>query len=137
MTTIEPSAVPSLAAGCRLSPNAGEDAMLLIPEGALRLVGPALEIDIDAGVAVFAAQVRALLDRPEVESVLPTIRCPVLVAVGSEDIWSPVSQHVAIAGAIPQAKLTIVTGAGHMLPAEDPSALNAAIAAWLAQPTHH
>lgn len=44
MTTIEPSAVPSLAAGCRLSPNAGEDAMLLIPEGALRLVGPALEI---------------------------------------------------------------------------------------------
>ena len=68
---------------------------------------------------------------------LSTITCPVLVAVGSEDVWSPPAQHVAIAAVIPHATLTIVPGAGHMLPAEDPNALNAAIAAWLAQPTRH
>lgn len=98
------------------------------------LIEPLRRMCIDAGTAVFAAQIEALLARPPVEALLPEIACPVLVAVGSEDVWSPPSQHRAIAAAIPDARLTVVAGAGHMLPAEAPDSLNAAIADWLARP---
>jgi pimeloyl-ACP methyl ester carboxylesterase len=89
---------------------------------------------IEAGLTRFEAQITALLDRPEVESLLPHITCPVLVAAGSEDRWSPPAQHKAIAALIPDARLMIVKGAGHMLPAEAPDALNIAIADWLSLP---
>lgn len=89
---------------------------------------------IHAGLARFEAQIAALLARPEVESLLPEIACPTLVAVGSEDRWSPPAQHKAIAALIPGAQLVVIDGAGHMLPAECPDVLNAAIAAWLEQP---
>lgn len=89
---------------------------------------------IAAGLARYEAQSEALLSRPEVEDLLPTIDCPVLVAVGSEDRWSPVAQHRAIAACFRDAELVVVAGAGHMLPAESPAALNAAIAGWLARP---
>lgn len=91
---------------------------------------------VEAGMARFEAQIAALLARPEVESLLPTISCPTLVAVGREDRWSPPAQHEAIAALIPGAHLTVVDGAGHMLPAEDPDALNAAIAEWLQHPLY-
>ncbi|MES1972105.1 MAG: alpha/beta hydrolase [Pseudomonadota bacterium] len=98
------------------------------------LIAPLRAMCIAVGVPAFAAQITALLARPAVEALLPAIRCPTLVAVGSEDGWSPPAQHAAIAAAIPGAHLTIVEGAGHMLPAEAPDALNEAIAAWLSLP---
>jgi pyrroloquinoline quinone biosynthesis protein D len=36
--------IPRLAPGCRLSPSGGTEDLLLIPEGALRLKGPARSI---------------------------------------------------------------------------------------------
>ena len=39
-----PESVPRLAAGCRVSMAAGEQPMLLMPEGALRLIGTSLKI---------------------------------------------------------------------------------------------
>lgn len=98
------------------------------------LVEPLRRMCIDAGTDVFAAQIEALLARAPVEALLPAIACPVLVAVGSEDGWSPPDQHRAIAAAIPGARLSVIAGAGHMLPAEAPGVLNAAIADWLARP---
>ncbi|MBO9601988.1 MAG: alpha/beta fold hydrolase [Novosphingobium sp.] len=87
-----------------------------------------------AGTDVFKAQIKALLGRPEQESLLPTIACPTLVMTGSEDSWSPVPQHEAIAAAIPDSELTVVPGAGHMIMPEAPEAVNAIIAQWLARP---
>lgn len=87
---------------------------------------------VSAGVEAYAAQVAALLDRPEVESLLPEIDRPALVAVGALDAWSPPAQHRAIAAALPNALLRVVDSSGHMLPAEAPEALNAAIGEWLA-----
>ena len=98
------------------------------------IVDPLRQMCIDAGTEAFAAQIEALLDRPAVDTLLPTIACPTLVAVGAADIWSPPAQHRAIAAAMPNAQLTIIEGAGHMLPAEAPDELNTAIAAWLARP---
>ncbi|CAM8664843.1 alpha/beta hydrolase [Sphingobium sp.] len=95
---------------------------------------PLRTMAIDQGVPVFDAQIQALLARPEVESLLPTIHCPVLVAVGSDDVWSPPTQHRDIAGKISGSTLRIVAGAGHMLPMEAGDALNLAIEEWLALP---
>lgn len=97
------------------------------------LVDPLRRMCIDAGIDVFAAQIEALLGRPSVDTLLPGIACPTLVAVGSEDVWSPPDQHHAITAVVPDARLVIIEGAGHMLPAEAPEALNDAIAAWLAR----
>lgn len=98
------------------------------------LMAPLRRMCVDVGVDAFEAQITALLARPEVEALLPSIACPTLVAVGWEDVWSPVGQHEAIAAAIPGAHLTVIDRSGHMLPAEAPDALNTAIADWLARP---
>ena len=90
---------------------------------------------IDAGLGRFEDQIEALLSRPAVDSLLPRITVPTLVAVGSEDRWSPAGQHAAFAEQIPKARFVVIEGAGHMLPAEKPSELNAAIKEWLAAPT--
>jgi pimeloyl-ACP methyl ester carboxylesterase len=88
---------------------------------------------LDAGQAVFDAQIAALLGRPEQESLLGEIRCPTLVMTGDLDTWSPPARHEAIAGRIADSTLVIVPGAGHMLPLEAPETVNQAIAAWLAR----
>ena len=108
-----------------VAPPRADDAAFMAPLRAMCL---------EAGLARFEAQIAALLARREVESLLAHIACPVLVAAGSEDRWSPPVQHEAIAALIPDARLVIVEGAGHMLPAEAPNALNAAIADWLGRP---
>lgn len=89
---------------------------------------------IDAGLRRFEAQIEALLDRPEVEDLLPRIAVPTLVAVGSEDQWAPPGQHAAFAAQIPDARFVVIEAAGHMLPAEKPAEFNAAIAEWLSTP---
>ena len=99
-----------------------------------QLIAPLHLMATQAGIDTYAAQITALLGRPEVESLLPNIACPTLVAVGAEDEWSPPEQHRSIAARIPGAHLKIIAKAGHMLPAEAPDALNEAIADWLDMP---
>jgi pimeloyl-ACP methyl ester carboxylesterase len=79
----------------------------------------------------FAAQINALLTRPDAAPVLPTIQCPTLVLCGREDAWSPPAQHEAMQAAIPNASLCIVEHCGHMCTMEQPQALNEALALWL------
>jgi pimeloyl-ACP methyl ester carboxylesterase len=88
----------------------------------------------DMGLDTYERQIRALLARPEVESLLPTIKCPALVATGQYDAWAPPAQHEAIAAAIPNARLEIIADAGHMVPVERPEALIDALASWLNTP---
>ena len=83
----------------------------------------------------FAAQVHALLSRPDATGVLGSIGCPALVLVGRQDGWSPVAQHEALAQMIPTGRLRIIEGAGHMLPMEQPVATAAAIAQWMLETT--
>jgi pimeloyl-ACP methyl ester carboxylesterase len=79
----------------------------------------------------YAGQVNALLNRPEVLSVLPTIGVPTLLLSGSEDTWSPVSQHETMRRRIPHATLFEIHGAGHMAPFERPDAVAVALREWL------
>ncbi len=80
----------------------------------------------------YAGQITALLNRPEALSVLPTIGVPTLLLSGSEDTWSPVSQHETMRRRIPHATLFEVHGAGHMAPVERPDAVALALREWLA-----
>jgi len=84
--------------------------------------------------AQFAAQIRALLDRPDAAPQLPAVGCPTLVLTGRQDAWSPPEQHTQMAQAIPGAVLSIVEDCGHMSTLEQAGAVNAALAAWLARP---
>lgn len=79
----------------------------------------------------FAAQIRALLSRPDATAVLPTISCPTLVLTGREDLWSPPEQHEAMVAAIKDAQLCIAEQCGHMSSLEQPQVVSAAFEKWL------
>lgn len=82
----------------------------------------------------FAAQIKALLNRPDAADLLPAIACPTLVLTGREDSWAGPAQHETMAAAIPGATLTIVEHCGHMCTMEQPEAISQALVQWLAQP---
>lgn len=81
----------------------------------------------------YAGQINALLHRPDALSLLPTIDVPTLLLSGSEDTWSPVSQHETMRRRIPHATLFEIHGAGHMAPCERPDAVAVALREWLQQ----
>src|SRR3990167_9405334 len=62
---------------------------------------PLRRMCIEAGQDMFDAQIRALLTRPEQESLLPQIVCPTLVLTGALDTWTPPQQHAAMAHSRP------------------------------------
>jgi pimeloyl-ACP methyl ester carboxylesterase len=80
---------------------------------------------------IFAAQVRALLARPDASPILDQIRCPALLLTGQEDGWSPAAQHGAMHAKIAGSTLVIVPDCGHMSMMERPADVSAALRAWL------
>lgn len=80
---------------------------------------------------VFAAQINALLARPDASAVLREVRVPTLVACGRQDSWAPPSQHEAMHALIPSAQLRFVEDAGHMAPMERPQETAALLNAWM------
>jgi pimeloyl-ACP methyl ester carboxylesterase len=83
---------------------------------------------------IFAAQVRALLARPDASAVLEQIRCPALLLTGREDGWSGPAQHAAMSAKIAGSRLMIIPDCGHMSMMERPAEVTAALRTWLAQP---
>jgi pimeloyl-ACP methyl ester carboxylesterase len=81
--------------------------------------------------AQFAAQIKALLTRPDAAPVLPHISCPTLLLTGEQDLWSPPQQHAAMAEIIAGAQLRIIAHSGHMSTMEQPSAVARAMRQWL------
>jgi pimeloyl-ACP methyl ester carboxylesterase len=81
---------------------------------------------------IFAAQIKALLGRPDATALLATIGCPTLVLCGRKDTWSPLEGHREIAAAIPHARLAVIEHCGHMAPMERPEEVTAALGSWFA-----
>jgi len=100
-----------------------------------RIGSPLFEQVLDmfdrGSAAQYAAQINALLNRPNATPQLSGIQCPTLALTGREDSWSGPAQHEAMAAAIPNATLVIVEHCGHMCTMEQPQAVNEALAAWL------
>lgn len=67
-----------------------------------------------------ARQIKALIGRPDASAHLSDITCPILLVVGRQDKWSPVSQHEDMLALLPEARLEIVENAGHFAPVEQP-----------------
>ncbi|VVE86650.1 alpha/beta fold hydrolase [Pandoraea bronchicola] len=82
----------------------------------------------------FAAQIHALLGRPDATSLLGEVRCPTLVLCGRQDTWSPLARHEIMAALMPDAVLHVVEHSGHMSPMERPQDVADAMHAWLARP---
>jgi pimeloyl-ACP methyl ester carboxylesterase len=95
------------------------------------LVNSIIEMMSRKTPAIFAAQVRALLARPDATAVLDQIRCPALLLTGEEDGWSPPAQHAGMHAKIAGSTLVIVPGSGHMSMLERPAEVSAALRAWL------
>lgn len=84
-----------------------------------------------AGVECFAAQIRALLNRPDRTALLANLRLPTLVLCGSDDSWSPLARHQDMARLIAGSRVVAVPQCGHMSTMERPQAVSAALVSWL------
>ena len=109
-----------------------------------RLVGTATLSDRPE----IAARVRALIEsqpaeairdgllrlktRPDSTGLLQSIRCPVLVVVGGDDVLTPYEESRRMKEAIRGATLAVIPGAGHLSSLEQPRVFNDAVARFLA-----
>jgi pimeloyl-ACP methyl ester carboxylesterase len=96
------------------------------------LVQRYIDMIVRVGAAQLIAQNRAVMARPDSRALLPTIRCPVLVACGDADALTPPEHSQEMAALIPGAQLHIVPECGHMLTLEQPERVNALLLDWLA-----
>lgn len=85
---------------------------------------------------IFAAQIRALLARPDATPVLRQVRVPTLVLCGRADSWSPLAQHEEIAALLPTPEpVRVIEDAGHMSTMEQPQAVARQMLEWLQRPS--
>ena len=102
-----------------------------------RLRDPPARAMIDAaerlGADALAAQIAAVVARPDRRAALPGLAPPTLVLVGERDGVIPPPLSRELATAIPGARLEVVADAGHCLPAERPEVVNPLLAAWFAR----
>lgn len=78
-----------------------------------------------------ARALEAMRERPDSIPRLGEIRVPVLVLVGEEDTLTPPSESRKIAEGVPDGRLVLLPGAGHLANLEAPDAFNAALTEWL------
>jgi pimeloyl-ACP methyl ester carboxylesterase len=77
------------------------------------------------------ASLEAMKGRGDSTPLLATVDVPALVVVGEHDVPSPPEVATEMAGAIPGARLEILTGAGHLSNLEAPEAFNRALESFL------
>lgn len=95
------------------------------------LMQPLLDMVHRMTPTIYEQQVNALLNRPDAGPQLEDIRCPVLVGVGRQDQWSPLSQHELIASRITNSRLVVFDNSGHMAPFEAAEQVLTALINWL------
>jgi pimeloyl-ACP methyl ester carboxylesterase len=79
----------------------------------------------------YAASMRALA-RFDVRGQLAAIRRPTLVVAGDRDLIVPLGPKLALAAAVPGARVEIVPGSGHATPYDQPAAFNDILLKFLA-----
>lgn len=68
----------------------------------------------------YEKQLKALINRPNAKEVLESIKVPTLLLSGTEDKWSPISQHEQMKEYLTNSELVVIKNAGHMAPCEFP-----------------
>jgi pimeloyl-ACP methyl ester carboxylesterase len=90
-----------------------------------------LDMALSLGPDVFARQSRALRDRVDRQATLAAFRGPALVLMGAEDRLCPRDRHDLMHALMPQSRLVIIEGAGHLPTLERPIETTAAMSRWL------
>jgi pimeloyl-ACP methyl ester carboxylesterase len=90
------------------------------------------EMARETGVEAFINQQRAIMDRPDCRPLLKDITRPTLVLVGENDALTPPELSREMADGITGARLAVIPDCGHLSTIEQPGAVNAALAEWLA-----
>ncbi|MVO17593.1 alpha/beta fold hydrolase [Parasedimentitalea huanghaiensis] len=85
----------------------------------------------DLGPDVFINQSCALRDRPDQCDTLRQFERPALVLCGREDKLCPVERHEMMHKLLPNSRLQIIDGAGHLPTLEQPEITTAALIRWL------
>jgi pimeloyl-ACP methyl ester carboxylesterase len=78
-----------------------------------------------------AAAMRGRAERPDYVEMLADVSVPALVVVGRDDEFTPVADAQLMSARIPDARLAIIEGAGHMPNLERPDAFNGALTSFL------
>jgi pimeloyl-ACP methyl ester carboxylesterase len=118
------------------------DAMAMFAEALRQLMLPAHRDDAQiaavnarmaatVGVDGFTRQTEAIIGRVDSRPGLGSIAVPTLVLVGDGDAVTPLDRAEEMAGAIPNAKLVVVTECGHLATLEQPAAVNRALVEWI------
>ena len=90
-----------------------------------------LDMALSLGPEVFARQSRALRDRSDRQEALAAFKGQALVLMGAEDRLCPRDRHELMHELMPQSRLVIVNGAGHLPPLERPVETTVALRRWL------
>jgi len=111
-------------------PSAVADAMLpklLGPNGTDHHRAQLQQMIEDVPAESIVADQRGLQRRADRRGELGQIEGEVMVIAGSEDVITPPSEAELMARGIPDARLEVIEGTGHMSPMEDPEAWSAAV----------
>jgi pimeloyl-ACP methyl ester carboxylesterase len=110
-----------------------------------RLLGPAAHLDRpdlesvlrrlikQQSAEAIRGAIARLMDRPDSTPMLPDIRVPALVVVGSDDQVTPPSEAERLASEIPHAELVVIPRSGHLSSLEQPDEFSAALARFLSR----
>ncbi|MFC7883242.1 alpha/beta fold hydrolase [Streptomyces sp. NPDC057376] len=83
-----------------------------------------------------AAALRGRAERPDYRDTLAAVRCPVLIVVGADDVYTPVTVAEAISHLAPHSVLSVIDGAGHLPGAEQPECFNRVLLDFLRTSAH-
>jgi pimeloyl-ACP methyl ester carboxylesterase len=86
------------------------------------------------GPDAYVRQARAMQRRKDQQTTLRKITQPTVVMCGDEDRSLPVQRHEFLAGMIPDAKLAVIVGAGHLPTLEQPDFTTEHLRSWMKQP---
>jgi pimeloyl-ACP methyl ester carboxylesterase len=98
--------------------------------GDLALLDLIRDMAVELGPDVFVRQSEALRLRANRVEQLPFLSCPVLYVAGQEDALCPPEWHHRWAQLTPGSHLSVVPGAGHMVPIEQPVRFVDALRRW-------
>ncbi len=96
------------------------------------LTSEVLDMAESVGPEAFVSQEEAIIERPDSREGLKNIACPTLVLCGREDAVTPLRLHEEMASLIPNARLRVIEGCGHLSTLERPEEVSAALRDWLA-----
>ena len=91
-----------------------------------------MDMALDLGPDVFVRQSRALQRRPDQQGTLRRAKTPTLVMCGEYDALCPVRRHEFIAHLMPNARLEVIAGAGHLPTLEQPQVTTGLLRRWFA-----